>query len=137
MRAIVLDNEAVQALVDEDHRKHRQVVAHLAGIVGRRRRGRGVTAVVPTSVRVEAGWDRTHPAAAALNRFRVADHVLETSTANVAAAIATSLAGVSVADTHLGAAIRSLVHDEVVVLTSDPDDITRVAGDRPVRAVHL
>jgi hypothetical protein len=70
MRALVLDNEAVQALRDERHPKHRQVLAHLAGIVGRRRRGREVAAVVPTSVRVEAGWDRTQPAAAAINRLR-------------------------------------------------------------------
>lgn len=137
MRAIVLDNEAVQALRDEGHPKHRQVIAHLAGIVGRRRRGREVSAVVPTSVRVEAGWDRTQPAAAAINRLRVTDHVLDTSTANLAATITNSLAGVSVADAHVGAAIRSLVPNEIVVLTSDPDDITRVAGDRSVRTVHV
>ncbi len=137
MRVIVLDNEAVQALRDERHRKHRQVVAHLAGIVARRRRGREVSAVVPTSVRVEAGWDRTQPAAAAINRLRIADHVLDTSSANVAASLVTNAAGVSVADAHVGAAIRSLAYDEVVVLTSDPGDITRVAGDRPVRTVHV
>jgi predicted nucleic acid-binding protein len=136
LRAIVLDNEAVQALRDERHRKHRQVIAHLAGIVGRRRRGREVAALVPTAVRVAAGWDRTQPAAAAINRLRVIDHLLDTSTANVAATII-SLAGVSVADAHVGAAIRSLSHDEIVVLTSDPDDIARFAGDRPVRTVHL
>jgi hypothetical protein len=137
MRAVVLDNEAVQALRDEGHPKHRKVLAHLAGIVGRRRRGREVSAVVPTSVRVEAGWDRTRPAAAAINRLRIADHVLDASTANVAAAITDGLPGVSVADAHVGAAIRSLTHDEIVVLTSDPDDIARVAGDRPVRTVHV
>lgn len=137
MRAVVLDNEAVQALRDDRHPKHRQVLAHLAGIVERRRRGREVSATVPTSVRVEAGWDRTHPAAAAINRLRVVDHVLDTATGNVAAAIADELAGVSVADAHVGAAIRSLPHDEVVVLTSDPGDITRVAGDRPVRIVRV
>jgi predicted nucleic acid-binding protein len=136
VRAIVLDNEAVQALRDERHPKHRQVIAHLAGIVGRRRRGREVAALVPTAVRVEAGWDRTQPAAAAINRLRVVDHVLNTSTANAAATII-SLAGVSVADAHVGATIRSLAHDEIVVLTSDPDDLARVAGDRPVRTVHL
>jgi hypothetical protein len=137
MRAVVLDNEAVQALRDAGHPRHRQVLAHLAGIVERRRRGREVSAVVPTSVRVEAGWDRTQPAAAALNRLRVADQVLDTATANVAAAIADRLAGVSVADAHLGAAIRSLPHEEVVVLTSDPGDIARVTGDRPVRTVRV
>lgn len=137
MRAVVLDNEAVQALRDEGHPKHRQVLAHLAGIVGRRRRGREVSAVVPTSVRVEAGWDRTQPAAAAINRLRVIDHVLDGSTANVAAAITDGLAGMSVADAHIGAAIRSLAHDEVVVLTSDSRDIARVAGDQPVRTIRI
>jgi len=77
------------------------------------------------------------PAAAALNRLRITDHVLDTATANIAAAIADELVGVSVADAHIGAAIRSLPHKEVVVLTSDPGDITRVAGDRPVRAVRV
>ncbi len=136
MRSLVLDNEAVQALRDEHHPKHRQVLAHLAGIVGRRRRGREVSAVVPTSVRVEAGWDRTRPQAAAINRLRVVDHTLDAASANVAAAIADE-PGVSVADAHVGAVIRSLRHDEVVVLTSDPDDIARVAGDRPVRPVRI
>lgn len=135
MRAVVLDNEAVQALRDDRDPTHRQVLAHLAGIVERRRRGRQVSAIVPTSVRVEAGWDRTQPAA--INRLRVVDHVLDAATGNVAAAIVDELAGVSVADAHLGAAIRSLPHDEVVVLTSDPGDITRVAGDRPVRTVRI
>ena len=136
MRALVLDNEAVQALRDEHHPKHRQVLAHLAGSVGRRRRGLDVSAVVPTSVRVEAGWDRTQPEAAAINRLRVVDHTLDAAAANIAATIAEGLA-VSVADAHVGAVIRSLPHDEVMVLTSDPGDITRVAGDRPVRPVRV
>jgi len=136
MRTLVLDNQAVQALREEHHPKHRQVLAHLAGIVGRRRRGREVSAVVPTSVRVEAGWDRTQPEAAAINRLRVVDHTLDAASANVAAAIADELA-VSVADAHVGAVIRSLLHDVVVVLTSDPDAITRVAGGRPVRPVRI
>ena len=136
MRAVVLNNEAVQALRDTHHPKHRHVLAHLSGIVSRRQRGREVSAMVPTSVRVEAGWDRTQPQAAAINRFRVGDHALGTVSANVAAAIADEL-DVSVADAHAGAAIRSLPHDEVVVLTSDPDDIMRVAGGRPVRTVRV
>lgn len=136
MRALLLDHEAVQALRDEHHPKHRQVLAHLTGIAGRRRRGREVSAVVPTSVRVEAGWDRTQPEAAAINRLRVVDHTLDAASADVATAIAEELA-VSVADAHVGAVIRSLPHDEVVVLTSDPDDIARVAGDRPVRPIRI
>ena len=137
MRAVVLDNEAVQALREDRHPKHRQVLAHLVGIVERRRRGREASAVVPTSVRVEAGWDRTQPAAAAINRLRVIDHPLDTATGNVAAAVADELPGVSIADAHIGAAIRSLPHDEVVILTSDPGDITRIAGGRPVRTIRV
>lgn len=134
---MILDNEAVQAMRDQGHPKHRQVLAHLAGVASRRRRGRAESTVVPTAVRVEAGWDRTQPAAAAINRLRVADHPLDVATANVAAAIVEEEAGVGVDDAHVGAAIRSLPHDEVVVLTSDPDDISRVAGDRPVRTVRV
>jgi hypothetical protein len=137
MRVIVFDNEAVQALRDAGHHKHRQVLAHLAGIIQRRRRGLDVSAAVPTAVRVEAGWDRTHPAAAPINRLRVVDHVLDRSSANVAAAIISNLTGVSVADAHIGAAVRSLPHEEVVVLTSDPADIERVAGHQPVRTVRV
>jgi hypothetical protein len=59
------------------------------------------------------------------------------ATADVAAAITDTLAGISVADAHIGAAIRTLTHVEVVLLASDPGDITRVAGDRPVRTVHV
>ncbi|MFO8074630.1 MAG: hypothetical protein R6T85_00755, partial [Egibacteraceae bacterium] len=74
---------------------------------------REVSAIVATSVRVAAGWDRTQPAAAAINRLRVIDHLLDTATGTMAAAVADELTGVSVADAHIGAAIRSLPHDEV------------------------
>jgi hypothetical protein len=47
------------------------------------------------------------------------------------------VATASVAEVHVGAAIRSLTHDEIVMLTSDPGDIARVVGDRPVRTVHV
>ncbi|MEX2620532.1 MAG: hypothetical protein WD250_09960, partial [Egibacteraceae bacterium] len=85
MRAVVLDNTAVQALRDDGHRTHRQVLAHLTAVTQRRRRGADVTAVVPTVVRVAAGWDRSTPAAAAINRFRVVDGVLDGAAADVAA----------------------------------------------------
>ena len=87
MRAVILDNEAIQALRDPGHAKHRAVLAHLEGVMKRRRRGVPVVTVVPTAVRVEAGWDRSLMAAAAINRFRVDDRPLETTDANVAATI--------------------------------------------------
>jgi predicted nucleic acid-binding protein len=137
MRVVVLDNEAVQALGDPAHPKHRRVTAHLRGAVHRRRRGREIRVVVPTAVRVEAGWDRTAPSAAAINRLRVADRPLDTAAADIAAAIARQFGGVTVADAHVGATIRTLGHDEAVVLTSDPEDIQRVAGDRRVITVRI
>jgi hypothetical protein len=136
VRSIVLDNEAVQALTDARSPKHRAVVAHLAGVAARRRRGRVVEAVVPTAVRVEAGWDRTTPTAAAINRFPIRDHLLDPQSADVAARIqrATST---GVADAHLGATVRSLSPAEVVVLTSDPADVAAVCSPSPVTIVNV
>ena len=136
MRSIVLDNEAVQALTDASSPKHRVVVAHLAGAVARRRRGRVVELVVPTAVRVEAAWDRTTPSAAAINRFGVRDHVLDSPCADLAARIQ-SATSTGVADAHIGATVRSLSSSEIVVLTSDPTDIAAVCSPSPVRIVNL
>ncbi len=136
MRSIVLDNEAVQALTDARSPKHRAVVAHLAGVAARRRRGRVVEAVVPTAVRVEAGWDRTTPTAAAINRFPIRDHVLDSPSANVAARIQ-SATSTGVADAHIGATVRSLSPAEVVVITSDPAHIAAVCSPSPVTIVNV
>lgn len=139
MSHVVLDNEAVQALIDPFHAKHRVVVAHLAGIVTRRKRGHPSRAAVPTSVRVEAGWDRTENAAAAINRFRILDHPLDTPTANHGTAIRKHT-GVSVADAHLGATVRELAPattGSIVVLTSDPDDISRATEPTPVTIIRI
>ena len=137
MRTIVLDNEAVQALATVSHAKHRTVVAHLQGATDRRRRGRVVNTVVPTAVRVEAGWDRSRPDAAALNRFRVRDQQLDTVASDVAASIVASGVVASVADAHVGATVRGLAADDVVVLTSDPRDMSAVCGPRAVRIVTI
>jgi glucose/arabinose dehydrogenase len=133
---VILDSEAVLALADPGHQQHRVVMAHLAGIGKRRQRGVDVRTVVPTSVRVESGWDRSAPKAAVINRLRIADIPLDRALADTAAAIA-SAEGVSVADAHLGAALRSLPDGEIVVLTGDPRDMRRVAGTRPVTAIRL
>lgn len=136
MRTVVLDNEAVQALTDPTHAKHREVVAHLAGAVSRRRRGTVVDAVVATTVRVEAGWDRSAPGAAAINRFRARDHVLDASVANVAATIQTRC-GVGPADAHIGATVRSVSSGDVVVLTSDPIDIASACTPSAPQIVRI
>lgn len=136
MRTIILDNEAVQALSHPDHAKHRAVVAHLAGAVARRRRGANVRTVVPTAVRVEAGWDRSAGSAAAIDRFRVVDAVLDTTIANAGAEIV-GRTGVSVADAHVGATVQSFVADDVVVITSDPEDMARVSSPKTIVAIRI
>lgn len=136
-RALVLDNEAVQALQSATHPKHRVVLAHLAAVLGRRGRGAGATTVVPTAVRVEAGWVRSAPGAAAIIRFRVVDHTLDATTADVAARIARASTALSVADAHIGAAVLDLTDHDVVVLTSDPRDITRACSPQSVTTVRI
>ena len=136
MRLLVLDNEAAQALIDPQRAKHRTVLAHLAAVVQRRRRNVKSSVTVPTSVRVEAGWDRTDRRSAVANRFRIADHPLDASTTNRAAAIAVAT-GVSVADAHVGAVARASDADDVVVLSSDPDDMQRAAAPRRINAVRI
>lgn len=136
MRAVVLDNEAVHALRNPLHAKHRTVLAHLEGVAQRRRKGASVIAVVPTAVRVEAGWDRTQPASAAINRFRVDDRSLDTSAADVAATIHARTSK-GVADSHVGATVRGLPDDDVVILSSDPGDMTLVSSPRAITAVQI
>ena len=134
MRAVLLDNEAVCALRDVTHAKHRMVLAHLEAVAARRRRGADVRVLVPTAVRVEAGWDRKRPSAAAINRFRVHDQPLDGSTANTAASLVAKLS-VSVADAHIGAVVQALRDDEIVALTSDPRDVRRVCSPTQVRTI--
>ncbi len=86
-RLVLLDNEAVQALRDLSHPKHRKVISYVQVIADRKRRAEAINAAVPTAVRVEAGWDRTSPTWALPNRLRIADVPLDTQHANSAATI--------------------------------------------------
>ncbi len=124
-RTVVLDNEAVQALLDPRHRKHRRAVAIMEAAAARnRRRAASVLLVVPTAVRVEAGWNRRARGAAAINRLRVADATLDSHAADRAALIRSQL-GVSVADAHLATLIAATTGPHAVV-TSDAPDIRRM-----------
>lgn len=136
MSAVVLDNEAVATLRDAGHRKHGRVLAHLQAAVGRRRRGDATIVVVPCAVRVEVGWDRSSPGSAAINRFPVADVPLDALHADAAAGIAVR-DGVSVADAHVGAVVTLAGWSDVVVLSSDPDDMRRVCSPVPVNAIRI
>jgi hypothetical protein len=135
-RLVVLDNEPVQALRDPAHRKHRQVVSQVQIVASRKRRAAAIYMVVPTAVRVEAGWERTSPAWALPNRLRITDIPLDSAHANAAAAIRNRTA-VSVTDAHLGAVIRSAAAAQVTVVTSDPGDTRLVAGDRAITVVAI
>jgi len=133
---VVLDCEAVQALRDPGHPKHRRVVSHAQVVASRKRRAVAIQAMTPTAVRVEAGWDRTSPAWAFPNRLRIIDSPLDTASANTAAGIR-DRTGVSVADSHLGAVIQSTPHDQITVVTSDPDDMRLVAGDKNITVTAI
>lgn len=135
-RLVVLGSEAVSALKDPAHPKHRRVVSHAQVLASRKRRAVAIHVVVPAAVRVEAGWDRTSPAWAFPNRLRIADAPLDGAHASTAAAIR-DRTGVSVADAHLGAVIQSAPEGQVTVVTSDPGDMRTVAGDRHVTVVVL
>ncbi|MGH3687188.1 MAG: hypothetical protein ACRDRU_22125 [Pseudonocardiaceae bacterium] len=132
-RTVVLDNEAVQALADPAHHKHRRVLA-VVEVAARRnlRRATAVRLVVPTCVRVEAGWNRRDSGSAVINRLRIDDVALDALAANEAADIRSSL-GVSVADAHLGVVLGATAGPHAI-LTSDVNDLRRIAqhlGTRP------
>ena len=133
---VVLDNEAVQAMGDPEHPKHRRVMSHIQVVAHRRRRSVPISLVVPTSVRVEAGWDRSSPRSTSRNLLRVADAPLDPRQADMAARIRVR-SGVSAADAHIGAVIEAAAGARVSVITSDPHDMRNVAGDAPVTIVTL
>ena len=133
---VVLDNEAVQALGDPAHPKHHRVLSHVQVVANRKRRAAQISLVVPTAVRVEAGWDRTSPAWAFLNRLRIADVPLDSTSASTAAAIR-NRTKVSVADSHIGATVQASLATEITVLTSDPNDMRRAAEGQPVTIVAI
>ncbi len=133
---VVLDCEAIQALQDPGHPKHLRVVSYAQVVASRKRRAVAIQMVVPTAVRVEAGWDRTSPAWVFTNRLRIADSPLDTASANTAAGIRDRV-GVSVADSHMGTVIQSALHDQITVVTSDPGDMRMVAGDKNITVAAI
>jgi len=135
-QVVLLDNEAVRALRNPTHPKHRRVVAHAQVVAQRKRRAATIEVAVPSAVRVEAGWDRTASAWAFPNRLRITDIPLDSVHANTAASIR-NRTGVPVADAHLGAVIQSEPADRITVVTSDPDDMRLVAGHRQIIVVAI
>ncbi len=136
-RTVILDNEPVQALMSVRHPKHSRALAHMQVVASRKKKGVRLQVVVPTAVRVEAGWDRTAPGAAFINLLRIADAALDTATANRAATLRSAHA-VSVADAHVGAVITASAEvGPVTVLSSEPDDMRTVAGAAEVVVVAM
>lgn len=136
-RLVILDNEAVQALMAVEHPKHRRALALVQVGAARKNKAVALEVAVPTAVRAEAGWDRTSPEAAFVNLLRVRDFPLDTESADVAAALVSAL-GVSVADAHIGAVIRARHGSAAItVLSSDPGDMRTVAGTAEVTVVRL
>ena len=135
-RLVVLDNEAVQALASPHHPKHRRVLGYVELVERRKRHAAAISILAPTAVRVEAGWDRSSPQWAFINRLRIVDVLLDAACANKAAAIREQ-AQVSVADAHIGATMQSAPDADITVVTSDPGDIRRVAGGRLVTVVAI
>jgi hypothetical protein len=133
---VLLDCEGVQAIGDPGHRKHAKMISRMQLIAKRKAWQNSIAIAVPTAVRVEAGWDRTEPAWAFSNRLRIADIPLDTGAADAAARLR-MITGVSVAYTHLGAAIASAKADKITIFTSDPHDINKVADGKRVNIVRL
>ena len=133
---ILLDNEAVQALADKAHSKHRRVLNEV--LVANRRATRALSfgIAVPAAVRVEAGWDRTAPSWAFVNQLGMVDIPLGSEHSDAAAGIR-KRTGASVADAHLGAAIQMAESNHVIVITSDPHDMRKVAEGKPIELVVL
>jgi predicted nucleic acid-binding protein len=126
----------VQALGDPAHPKHNKVISHVQVVVRRKQRTMQSSLMVPAAVRVEAGWDRSAPAWAFLNRMRITDAPLDADQANIAASIC-HRARVSVADAHIGAVVQASSADAITVLTSDPGDMRQVSGHKAVTIVSI
>jgi predicted nucleic acid-binding protein len=135
-RLVVLDNEAVQALASPHHPKHQRALGYVELVERRKRHAAAISILTPTAVRVEAGWDRSSPQWAFINRLRIVDVLLDAVCANKAAAIREQ-AQVSVADAHIGATMQSAPDADITVVTSDPGDIRRVTGGRLVTVVAI
>jgi hypothetical protein len=137
---VVVDNEAVVALADPDHPKHRDALAYVDVTNERKARNERVLVVAPVAVRIEAGWDRRNPSASNLNRICGArDHPLGTAAANRATELAALVPGASVVDATVAQAAEAAEHQPVTIITSDDGDFRRLAAhlSRPVVIAHL
>ncbi len=125
---LILDCEAVQALQDPHHPKHGRAADFIAAnaIRGRRSAPTALRVVVPVAVRIEAGWDRTAPAAGNINRLTQAqDLPCREADANLGARLRVAFPNLSVVDATIGAVIASSP-PPVRILTSDREDMSQL-----------
>lgn len=123
---VILDNEAVTVLSDVGHGKHRALLAYLEGIAQRRARTPSRRVLVPVAVRIEAGWDRTNPKAAVVNRVSGARDVPLTGEAANRAERLRAATAVSVVDATVGEAAET-APKPVVILSADVADMHKLA----------
>ena len=133
MTGLVLDNEALQVLAHPHHRKHSDLVAFVeteqrAALRSRRAPGLRTSSVA----RVEAGVDRTSPASAVFNRFRVGDVLVTPDRADRAIRLNAEV-GASAVDACVAELAASL--GASTVITSDVRDLSRLLVGTPV-VVH-
>lgn len=121
-RHLVLDSQAASALLRGPEAERRQVIEALAAADG--------GSVVPSAVRVEAGWDRRAGVAASANRLVPDDATLDRHGADRAAELRASVPAASVADAcvALAAEHAAVRGGPVEILTSDPDDMAALAA---------
>ncbi len=137
MSFVVFDNAGVAALLDPASERHREALSFVEANSGACRRAPNQHQLVtPTTVRVEAGWDRRSPKAANINGLGIEDHDLTNVPANEAARLRIAHHD-SPACAHVGAVIDEHPSGTVIVLTSDTPDIVKVAEARTVRIVRL
>lgn len=128
MDVVILDNEAVNVLLNGGPKRARINAFFDATHRAKRKRSPDRRLIVPTTVRAEARWDRRAAGAAYIDRLSISDSPLDADAANAAAAIAADC-DVSPADAHIGVVARAYAGHNVTVLTSDPADIScAVAG---------
>lgn len=129
VRHLVLDNEAVSALLATTprHAKRAQVLEAIMAADGR--------TVVPTAVRCEARWDRTHQASAPANLHVRHDDPLDAAAADRIVQLRRAVPHASIVDAAIVVTAERLEPGDVVeVLTSDPRDLAALAGhaDAPI-----
>lgn len=127
--AVVLDNEALQALADPRHSKHRVMLEKIAAVKYESGRGASVRVVTPTAVRVEALVSRRTAGTASLGRFNVQDIALDSTRTDRCVTLAAAAASATAVDATVAEAAESEARTRhVSVYTSDVGDLTRLVA---------